>query len=111
MKKGTDGGQSLFCVACDFVELSARTCCARPVRESIIRKVPSPLHQAARTEQYGFLSTVLWTACMGVLLRVTRTGIEYQKGVIPVKPGMSNSPPDCRIEVGSIPIQMRKKRD
>ena len=48
---------------------------------------------------------------MGVLLRVTRTGIDYQKGVIPVKPGMSNSPPDCRIEVGSIPIQMRKKRD
>jgi hypothetical protein len=46
-----------------------------------------------------------------LLLRsVTRTGIDYQNGVVPVQPGTSNLPPAGCIEMGSIPMEFKMKK-
>ena len=63
--------------------------------------VKALLHMGKRPAAAGLF---LRSVCCSCGPAVTRTGIEDQKGVVPVEPGTSDMPPAYRIQMGSIPV-------
>ena len=102
--------QGFICpVRCLMVTRTAL--CLRSVRHYVCDPYGNRLNYvvAAVEPKHIFLYCALIRDVPYGTMFVTRTGIDYQKGVIPVQPGMSDTPLGCRIEMGSIPVGNKKR--